>query len=54
VAHQKARPVGSEGFVELHYATVATWTDGLITHVMTYLDIGEARAAAERLAEERE
>jgi ketosteroid isomerase-like protein len=44
---------GSSGFVELRYAGVSTWMDGLIQRVTTYTDIDEARAAAERLAEER-
>jgi hypothetical protein len=29
------------------------WADGLIERVTTFLDIDEARAAAERLAQER-
>jgi len=49
----RGRLAGSSGFVELRYAGVSTWTDGLIERVTTYLDINEARAAAERLAEER-
>jgi hypothetical protein len=32
---------------------VFLWVDGLIERVTAYLDIEEARAAAERLAEER-
>ena len=31
----------------------AVWVEGLIVRVTTYTDIDEARAAAERLAEER-
>jgi hypothetical protein len=34
-------------------ALVYEWSDGLIERVTTYADIEEARAAAERLAEER-
>jgi ketosteroid isomerase-like protein len=34
-------------------ALVCTWTDGLIEKVTTFADADEARAAAERLAEER-
>jgi ketosteroid isomerase-like protein len=41
------------GSVQLRYAAVAEWTDGLIVRNTTYRDIDEARAAAERLAEER-
>jgi ketosteroid isomerase-like protein len=49
----RGRPARSSGFVELRYAGVSAWTDGLIERVTTYLDIDEARAAAERLAQER-
>ena len=47
------RPPGSTGWVHLRYATVVTWTDGLIRRQTNYIDIDEARAAAERLAELR-
>ena len=50
---QKGRPVGSSGEVELRYAAVSVWEDGMIARVTNYTDIDEARAAAERLAEER-
>jgi ketosteroid isomerase-like protein len=50
---QKGRPVGSSGEVELRYAVVSVWKDGLIVRVTNYTDIDEARDAAERLAEER-
>jgi ketosteroid isomerase-like protein len=50
---QRARPTGSGGLVDLRYANVRTWADGLIEWNATYTDIDEARAAAERLAEER-
>jgi hypothetical protein len=39
-------------FVERRVAAVAVWADGLIERLTTYTDIDEARAAAERLAEE--
>ena len=49
-----ARPVGSSGYVRLRYAAVSIWrTDGLAERTMNYTDLDEARAAAERLAEER-
>jgi hypothetical protein len=51
---QKGRPVGSTGVVELRYIQVTTWVDGLIVCITPYTDIDQARAAAERLAEERE
>jgi ketosteroid isomerase-like protein len=50
---QCGRPVGSTGWVEFRDARVWLWADGLIQRVTTFLDIDEARAAAERLAEER-
>jgi hypothetical protein len=53
VVLQRARLPGSGGFVEVRYAAVTTWVDGLIQRVTIYTDIDEARAAAERLAKER-
>ncbi len=53
VSNQRARPRGSSGQVAFRYAAVTVWTDGLIARVRGYSDINEARAAAERLAEER-
>ena len=53
VSLQKGRPVGSIGYVQLRYATVVVWAKGLIERVTLYDDPDEARAAAERLAEER-
>jgi ketosteroid isomerase-like protein len=50
---QRARPKASRASVELRYAMVVIWSDGFILRVMSYTDIDEARAAAERLAEER-
>jgi ketosteroid isomerase-like protein len=50
---QRARVVGSSRSVQLRYAAVAQWTDGLIVRNTTYTDIKEARAAAERLAQKR-
>jgi hypothetical protein len=50
---QGGRPVGSSGFVRLCYASVATWSDGLVDWMGIYTDIDQARADAERLAEER-
>jgi ketosteroid isomerase-like protein len=49
-----ARPVGSSGYVELRYAAVTIWgADALAERTTNYTNIDEARAAAERLAEER-
>jgi len=50
---QKARVVGSSASAQLRYAAVAEWRDALIVHNTTYTDIDEARAAAERLAQEQ-
>ena len=50
---QRGRPVGSSGEVELRYASVTEWEDGTIKRITNYSDPDEARAAAERLAEER-
>ena len=51
---QKARLVGSSGEVRLRSGVVGEWVDGLIVRVTLRRDIEEARAAAMRLAEERE
>jgi ketosteroid isomerase-like protein len=50
---QKGRPLGSIGFVQLRYAGITIWAGGLIERWTTYVDIDEARADAERLAQER-
>ena len=49
----RGRLAASSASVEFRYAAVSTWTDGLVERVTTYTDINEARAAAERLADER-
>ena len=50
---QSGRPVGSSGDVELRWAAAGEWENGKYARVTNYSDIDEARAAAERLAEER-
>jgi hypothetical protein len=50
----KARPTGSMGGTQMRQAWVQVWVAGKIVRQMSYLDIDEAHAAAERLAEERE
>jgi ketosteroid isomerase-like protein len=50
---QRVRPHGSERLVERRYGSVASWRDGRVAHSNAYVDIDEARAAAERLAKER-
>jgi ketosteroid isomerase-like protein len=53
VITQRGRLAGGSGEVCQRSADVFLWVDGLIERVTAYLDIEEARAAAERLAEER-
>jgi ketosteroid isomerase-like protein len=50
---QGGRPSGSSGDVQLRYGSVGIWVDALQVRTTNYRDIDEARAAAERLAEER-
>jgi uncharacterized protein (TIGR02246 family) len=49
---QRGRPVGSTRWVQIRRASVGTWVDGLIQRSTNSTDIDEARAAAERLAQE--
>jgi hypothetical protein len=53
VIRHRGGPVGGDGYVQMQEALVTLWTDGLIERAAGYLDVDEARAAAERLAEER-
>ncbi len=53
VVLQNARLTGSAGHLQLRYAAVGVWVESLIVRTTYYLDIDAARAAAERLAEER-
>ena len=53
VVREDARPAGSAGHVRAREAYVQEWVDGMTARVTTYADIDEARAAAERLPEER-
>jgi ketosteroid isomerase-like protein len=50
---QRARLQGATAWVREDYAVVATWANGLIERQTIYRDTNEARADAERLAEER-
>jgi ketosteroid isomerase-like protein len=50
---QEGRPVASSGLVSSLAFLVCEWADTLLLRSTTYTDIDEARAAAERLAEER-
>jgi len=47
------RLVGSEGRVQQRRGCVAVFTGGLISNLTFFMDPDEARAAAERLAQER-
>jgi ketosteroid isomerase-like protein len=55
VLRQRARPRGSSAEVTVRYGQVSVWGDGLLVRGTLYpeADIDEARAAAERLAQER-
>jgi ketosteroid isomerase-like protein len=53
VALTRGRHGRRTGWVELRFATIATWTGGRVARITGYTDIGEARAAAERLAQEQ-
>ena len=53
VIRQNGRLVGSSGHVQLRNGRVNVWVDGVIVRAITGPDIDEARAAAERFAEER-
>jgi len=54
VVREDGQLVGSDLYVEQRGGWVFLWTEGKIRKGMAYVDIDEARAAAERLAEERE
>jgi ketosteroid isomerase-like protein len=43
----------SSGELRMRYAGVGVWANGLMQRGTNYLDVEEARAAAERLAQER-
>lgn len=53
VIRQGGRPLGSTGRIELRYAAVGVFAEGLVERTTNYGDIDEARAVAERLAESR-
>ncbi len=53
VVRQVARPAGSTRYVRAHEAYVCQWVGDKTARVTVYLDIDAARAAAQRLAEER-
>jgi ketosteroid isomerase-like protein len=53
VNRQHALPSGGSAQVKAREAHVTEWKDGLAVRITVYIDIDEARAAAERLAKER-
>jgi ketosteroid isomerase-like protein len=55
VVNQRARPAGSStgAYIQRQEALIGVWHEGTVTRATTFLDIDEARAAAERLAQER-
>jgi ketosteroid isomerase-like protein len=53
VVRESARLVGGKGRVETRVAQVFIWANGQVEWVKAYGDPDEARAAAERLAQER-
>jgi ketosteroid isomerase-like protein len=52
-AREAGRLVGSDGQVEQHRGWVFVWVDRMVERFTAYLDIDDARAAAERLAESK-
>jgi ketosteroid isomerase-like protein len=54
VSRLDARPVGSSRRVQERWAFTVVWVEGMVVRVMGRNDIDAGRAAAERLAEERE
>jgi ketosteroid isomerase-like protein len=53
VSTQTGRPAGSSGGVRIRFGAVHTWSEGLIARMITYGNVDEARAVAERLAGSR-
>jgi ketosteroid isomerase-like protein len=53
ILRQGGRPIGSSGEVRVRFASVGLWVNGLVVQVTNYTDLHKARAAAERLAQER-
>jgi ketosteroid isomerase-like protein len=53
VSRLDAHPLGSRGSLEERWAFTVVWEAGVVVRVMARNNIDEARAAAERLAEER-
>jgi ketosteroid isomerase-like protein len=52
--HFQGAPKGTTAEAQTYIALVYEWVHGTVMRVTTYFDISEGRAAAERLAQERE
>jgi ketosteroid isomerase-like protein len=52
VVNATGRPVGMDASVEQRRGWAIVWTNGKLVRAASYLDLGQARAAAEHLAEE--
>jgi ketosteroid isomerase-like protein len=52
VVVQRGHPVGSGRHVQLRYAQISVWVESVAVRTTNYSDVDEARAAADRLAEE--
>ena len=52
VLFESGRPIGGDGRVQLRYACVGQVANELIARAVTYPDVDQARAVAERLAAE--
>ena len=53
LTRQSGRPSGASGHVQMPFIGVTQWSAGKIVRTIAFIDIDEARAAAERLAWER-
>jgi ketosteroid isomerase-like protein len=53
VVNVTGRTVGMDASVELRRGWAVVWRNGKVVEAASYLDLDQARAAAERLAEER-
>jgi len=53
ISVQTGRLAGSSRHIRIRFAAVYTWAQGSIVRITSFNDIDKARAAAERLAEER-
>jgi hypothetical protein len=53
VQRHRGRPAASSGFAAQRIGSVITWADGFVERFATFTNIDQARATAERLAQER-